>query len=47
MKEREAAKGLDGLVASAISGINTMPARGGNPSLTDEQIQAAVEFMLQ
>lgn len=47
MKEREAAKGLDGLVATAISGINAMPARGGNPSLTDEQIQAAVEFMLQ
>jgi len=47
MRERETAKGLDGLVATAISGLNAMPARGGNPSLTDEQIQAAVEFMLQ
>jgi cytochrome c5 len=24
-----------------------MPARGGNPALTDEQIRAAVEFMIQ
>lgn len=39
-------KGLDMLVANAINGINTMPARGGNPNLTDEQIRAAVEFML-
>ena len=47
MKERLAARGLDGLVANAINGLNAMPARGGNPSLTDEQIRAAVEFMLQ
>lgn len=47
MREREAAKGLDGLVQSAIAGLNAMPPRGGNPSLTDEQIQVAVEFMLQ
>jgi len=47
MGEREAAKGLDGLVQSAITGLNAMPPRGGNPTLTDEQIQAAVEFMLQ
>jgi cytochrome c5 len=47
MKERETAKGLDGLVQSAIAGLNAMPPRGGNPTLTDEQVQAAVEFMLQ
>lgn len=40
-------KGLDGLVSSAINGLNAMPARGGNPALTDEQIQAAIEYMLQ
>ena len=40
-------KGIDGLVANAINGLNAMPPRGGNPALTDEQIQAAVEFMLQ
>jgi cytochrome c5 len=47
MNEREAANGLDGLVNNAINGLNAMPPRGGNPTLTDEQIQAAVEFMLQ
>ena len=47
MNERSTAKGLDGLVQSAIVGLNAMPPRGGNPTLTDEQIQAAVEFMLQ
>lgn len=46
MAERLAANGLDGLVANAINGLNAMPPRGGNPTLTDEQIQAAVEFML-
>ena len=45
MKER-ADKGLDALVASAISGLNVMPPRGGNANLTDEQIRATVEYML-
>jgi cytochrome c5 len=39
-------KGLETLVSNAINGLNAMPPRGGNPTLTDEQIQAAVEFML-
>jgi cytochrome c5 len=39
-------KGVDTLVANAINGLNAMPPRGGNPTLTDEQIRAAVEFML-
>lgn len=47
MAARETEKGMDGLVQNAINGLNAMPARGGNPALTDEQIQAAVEFMLQ
>lgn len=47
LAERLAAKGEDGLVASVINGLNVMPPRGGRPDLTDEQIQAAVEFMLQ
>ena len=46
MGERLAAKGLDGLVESAINGLNAMPPRGGSLSLTDEQIRASVEFML-
>jgi cytochrome c5 len=39
-------KGLDMLVTNALNGLNAMPPRGGNPTLTDEQIRAAVEFML-
>ena len=46
MAARLQEKGVEGLVASAIGGLNAMPARGGNPALTDEQIRAAVEFML-
>jgi cytochrome c5 len=46
MGERVAAKGLEGVVQSAIDGLNAMPPKGGNPSLSDEQIQAAVEYML-
>ena len=47
MQQRLADKGLEMLVTNAINGLNAMPPRGGNPSLTDEQIQAAVAFMLQ
>lgn len=42
-----AAGGVDGLTASAIEGKNTMPPRGGNPDLSDEEIRAAVELMLK
>ncbi|HEX4872735.1 MAG TPA: c-type cytochrome [Nevskiaceae bacterium] len=42
-----AAGGLDGLTASAIKGKNGMPARGGDPSLSDDEIRAAVEQMLK
>lgn len=46
MTARLEEKGLDTLVSSALNGLNAMPPRGGNPALTDEQIRAAVEFML-
>jgi cytochrome c5 len=46
MAERTA-KGMDVLVQSAVNGLNAMPARGGRPDLSDEQIQAVVEFMMQ
>jgi cytochrome c5 len=39
--------GLDGLTKKAISGINSMPARGGDPDLSDDEMHAAVEFMLK
>ena len=47
MAARLAEKGIDGLVENAINGLNVMPPRGGNPALTDEQIRAAVEYMVQ
>ena len=46
MAQRLSEKGIDTLVTNAINGLNVMPPRGGNPALTDEQIRAAVEFML-
>jgi len=39
------AQGKDMLVSNAINGIRTMPAKGGNASLTDEEVAAAVVFM--
>jgi cytochrome c5 len=40
------AKGIDGLTHSAINGLNAMPPRGGNPDVTDEEITAAINYML-
>ncbi len=47
LAQRFADKGLDGLTNSVINGLNVMPPRGGRPDLSDEQIRATVEFMLQ
>lgn len=38
-------KGLDGLMKSAINGLNSMPARGGDPSITDEELTNAIVYM--
>lgn len=46
-KRKSAAGGLDGLVASAIKGKNSMPARGGDPDLSDAEIKEAVELLLK
>ena len=46
MAQRASEKGLDTLVANAINGINVMPPKGGNLSLSDDEVRAAVEFML-
>lgn len=40
-------KGLDQLVDNAINGIRGMPARGGNASLSDEEVRDAVVHMLE
>jgi cytochrome c5 len=41
------AQGIDTLYANAINGINNMPAKGGNVSLSDEEVKAAVDYMLE
>jgi len=38
--------GLDMLVSNAINGLNAMPARGGNPNLSDDEIRASVLLIL-
>ena len=37
--------GVDGLTASAIKGKGAMPPKGGNTSIPDADIRAAVEYM--
>lgn len=39
------AQGKDTLVQHAIKGIRMMPAKGGNPSLSDEEVAQAVIYM--
>ena len=45
------AKGAETLYANAINGVinngNVMPAKGGNSSLTDANVRAAVDYMLE
>lgn len=38
--------GNDALYASAIKGKNQMPAKGGNPALSDAAVKAAVDYMV-
>ena len=40
-------KGMETLVSHAINGFNQMPARGGNPDLSDEDIEKTVAYMLE
>ncbi len=40
------ATGTAALVKSATNGKNAMPAKGGNPDLTDAEIKAAVEHLV-
>lgn len=39
-------QGNDALVASVIKGKGTMPPKGGNASLADADVKAAVEYMV-
>ena len=40
-----AAKGVDGLVKSAVTGKGAMPPKGGKADLTEAEIKAVVEYM--
>ena len=40
------AEGVDNLAHNAINGEGRMPPKGGNPSITDAQAEAAMEYML-
>lgn len=41
------AQGLDTLVNHAVNGIRSMPAKGGNPALTEQDIKNSITYMLQ
>jgi cytochrome c5 len=40
------AQGIDVLYQSALHGKNLMPPKGGNPALSDEEVKAAVDYMV-
>jgi cytochrome c5 len=40
------AKGMDTLKQHALKGFNQMPAHGGNPSLSDDDVVKALEYMV-
>lgn len=40
------AKGFDSLMSNAINGINAMPPRGTCATCSDEEIQGAIEYMV-
>ncbi len=44
--EPRAAQGVDTLVSNAINGIRSMPAKGGNPALSNNDINNSVHYML-
>lgn len=41
------ATGLEALLTSATNGKNAMPARGGAADLTDDELKAAVEYLVE
>nr|WP_300307396.1 c-type cytochrome [Halomonas sp.] len=45
--EPRLAQGIDTLYDHAINGFNIMPPRGGDSSLSDEEVKAAVDYMVQ
>ena len=45
--EPRIAKGEATLIQSALNGFNKMPARGGQPNLSDDEVKATVQYMLK
>jgi cytochrome c5 len=45
--EEHIAEGMEHLVQTALKGEGAMPPRGGNPSLSDEEVRAAVAYMVE
>lgn len=39
--------GIDHMVEAVIKGKGAMPARGGDPKLSDEEIESAVHYIIQ
>lgn len=46
MWEPRIAKGMDTLYVNSINGVKMMPPRGGNAALKDDEMKAAVDFMV-
>ena len=44
--ETRAQKGIDGLLTTAISGINAMPPKGTCADCSDDELKAAIQHML-
>ena len=40
-------RGMDALYQSALEGTGEMPPRGGKPELSTEEVQQAVDFMVE
>ncbi|MGH8729005.1 MAG: c-type cytochrome [Burkholderiales bacterium] len=40
------AAGMDALYASVLNGKGVMPAKGGNPALSEAQVKAAVDYLV-
>ena len=46
MADRAAEKGLDGLLATSISGIGAMPPKGTCNDCSDEELEATIQYMI-